>query len=180
MALSPTGPVPGSQRLELLDALRGFALAGVLVANHEAFSLYYFLSPAGAVAPPTLASDRWLAPAIELLVSAKFITLFSIMFGIGFALLMQRIGQSGGRRWYLRRLAVLFLIGLLHSAFWWGDILRSYAVAGLLLLPLARMRPRNLAILGVALMYLPHLPRCQAASSLAPPALGTASCRESL
>src|SRR3546814_13115439 len=76
------------------------------------------------------------------------------MFEIGFALLMQRIGQSGGRRWYLRRLAVLFLIGLLHSAFWWGDILRSYAVAGLLLLPLARMRPRNLAILGVALMYL--------------------------
>src|SRR3546814_9607623 len=78
------------------------------------------------------------------------------MFGSGFALLMQRIGQSGGRRWYLRRLAVLFLIGLLHSAFWWGDILRSYAVAGLLLLPLARMRPRNLAILGVALMYLPR------------------------
>src|SRR3546814_899998 len=90
------------------------------------------------------------------------------MFGIGFALLMQRIGQSGGRRWYLRRLAVLFLIGLLHSAFWWGDILRSYAVAGLLLLPLARMRPRNLAILGVALMYLPHLPWWQGDSSLAP------------
>src|SRR3546814_1008255 len=101
------------------------SLAGVLVANLEAFSLYYFLSPAGAAAPPTFAADRWLAPAIDLLVSAKFITLFSNMFGIGFALLMQRIGQSGGRRWYLRRLAVLFLIGLLHSAFWWGDILRS-------------------------------------------------------
>src|SRR3546814_1969420 len=52
MDIIPTGPVPGSQRLELLDALRGFALAGVLVANLEAFSLYYFLSPAGAVAPP--------------------------------------------------------------------------------------------------------------------------------
>src|SRR3546814_4327111 len=136
----------------------------------EACTLYYFLAPAGAGAPPTFAADRWLAPAIDLLVSAKFITLFSIMFGIGFALLMQRIGQSGGRRWYLRRLAVLFLIGLLHSAFWWGDILRSYAVTGLLLLPLARMRPRNLAILGVALMYLPHLPLWQGDSSLAPPA----------
>src|SRR3546814_17695192 len=97
------------------------------------------------------------------------------MFEIGFALLMQRIGQSGGRRWYLRRLAVLFLIGLLHSAFWWGDILRSYAVAGLLLLPLARMRPRNLAILGVALMYLPHLPWWQADSSLAPRAHASAA-----
>src|SRR3546814_8764728 len=65
MDIIPTGPVPGSQRLELLDALRGFALAGVLVANLEAFSLYYFLSPAGAVAPPTLAADRWLAPRSE-------------------------------------------------------------------------------------------------------------------
>src|SRR3546814_20899613 len=64
--------------------------SGVLVANLEAFSLYYFLSPAGAAAPPTFAADRWLAPAIDPLVSAKFITLFSIMFGIGFALLMQR------------------------------------------------------------------------------------------
>src|SRR3546814_12178459 len=96
------------------------------------------------------------------------------MFGSGFALLMQRIGQSGGRRWYLRRLAVLFLIGPLHSAFWWGDILRSYAVAGLLLLPLARMRPRNLAILGVPLMYLQHPPWSQGDSSLAQSSLDSA------
>src|SRR3546814_2984636 len=71
MDIIPTGPVPGSQRLELLDALRGFALAGVLVANLEAFSLYYFLSPAGAAAPPTFAADRWLAPAIDLLVRSE-------------------------------------------------------------------------------------------------------------
>ena len=161
MSISPPGPVPGSQRLELLDALRGFALAGVLLANLETFTLYFFLSPDAAAALPTLAADRWLAAASGLLVSAKFITLFSIMFGIGFALLMQRIGQAGGRRWYLRRLAVLFLIGLLHSMVWWGDILRFYAVAGLLLLPLARVRPRNLAILGVALAYLPYLPLWQ-------------------
>lgn len=158
MNLSPTGPVPGSQRLDLLDALRGFALAGVLLANLEAFSLYYYLSPDAVIALPTHAVDRWLDAASGLLVSGKFITLFSIMFGIGFALQMQRIGQANGRHWYLRRLAVLFLIGLLHSAFWWGDILRAYAVVGLLLLPLARVRPRNLAFLGVVLVYLPHLP----------------------
>src|SRR3546814_10627848 len=155
MDIIPTGPVPGSQRLELLDALRGFALAGVLVANLEAFSLYYFLSPAGAAAPPTFAADRWLAPAIDLLVSAKFIPLFSIMFGIGFALLMQRLGQSGGRRWYLRRLADLFLLGLLHSAFWWGAILRSYAAAGLLLLPLALRWPAHTATLTLQPLFMP-------------------------
>jgi uncharacterized protein len=167
MHTSPPGPVPGPQRLDLLDALRGFALAGVLLANLEAFSLYFFLSPDAAAALPTLAADRWLAAASDLLVSGKFITLFSIMFGIGFSLQMQRIGQADGRRWYLRRLAVLFLIGMLHSALWWGDILRAYAVVGVLLLPLARVRPRNLVLLGVALVYLPHLPWPQGDWSLA-------------
>src|SRR3546814_11093323 len=63
MDIIPTGPVPGSQRLELLDALRGFALDRVPVAHLEALSPYYFLSPAAAVAPPTLSAARWLAPA---------------------------------------------------------------------------------------------------------------------
>jgi uncharacterized protein len=90
-------------------------------------------------------------------VSGKFITLFSVMFGIGFALQVQRMGE-GGRWRYLRRLAVLWLIGLLHVALWWGDILRWYAVMGLVLLPLARLRPRTLAILGAALVTLPHAP----------------------
>ncbi|HVI57953.1 MAG TPA: DUF418 domain-containing protein [Luteimonas sp.] len=157
MTLPTPGPVPGSQRLDLLDALRGFALAGVLLANLDAFSLYFFLPREAALALPTAAIDRWLDPANGMLVSGKFITLFSIMFGIGFALQMQRMGE-GGRWRYLRRLAVLWLIGLLHVSLWWGDILRWYAVMGLVLLPLARLRPRTLAILGVALVTLPHAP----------------------
>src|SRR3546814_2918328 len=88
MDIIPTGPVPGSQRLELLDALRGFALAGVLVAHLEAFSPYYILPPAGAVAPPTLAAARWLAPALQLLVTAKFITLFSPLLRLALRLLL--------------------------------------------------------------------------------------------
>src|SRR5690606_31843276 len=161
MGIATPGPVSGSQRLDLLDALRGFALAGVLLANLEAFSLYYYLPPGAtpALALPML--DRWLDPLGEVLWSGRFISLFSIMFGIGFALQMQRLGTGDGRRWYVRRLAILFLIGLLHSALWWGDILRWYAVAGLLLLPLARMRPRNMAILGVALACVPSLPLAQ-------------------
>ncbi len=161
MSTVTPGPVPGSQRLDLLDALRGFALAGVLLANLEAFSLYFFLSEPASRALPGFALDRWLDPAASLVASGKFITLFSIMFGIGFALQMQRIGTHEGRRWYLRRLAVLFLLGLLHAALWWGDILRWYAVTGLLLLPLARLRPRTMALLGIALVSLPHVPLSQ-------------------
>jgi uncharacterized protein len=100
MSLPTPGPVPGSQRLDLLDALRGFALAGVLLANLDAFSLYFFLPREAALALPTAAIDRWLDAANGMLVSGKFITLFSIMFGIGFALQMQRMGEGG--RWRRR------------------------------------------------------------------------------
>jgi len=159
MNIATPGPVPGSQRLDLLDALRGFALAGVLLANLDAFSLYFFLPREAALALPTVSIDRWLDPFYGMLVAGKFITLFSIMFGIGFALQMQRMGE-GGRWRYARRLAVLWLLGMAHVWLWWGDILRWYAVLGLVLLPLAwlRVRPRTLAVLGVALVSVPHAP----------------------
>ena len=159
MRTAPLGPVPGTQRLDLLDALRGFALAGVLLANLDAFSLYAFLPREAALALPTAPIDRWLDPFYGMLVAGKFITLFSIMFGIGFALQMLRMGE-GGRWRYARRLAVLWLLGMAHAALWWGDILRWYALLGLVLLPLAwlRARPRTLAILGVAMVTVPHAP----------------------
>jgi uncharacterized protein len=164
------GPTPGSQRLDLLDALRGFALAGVLLANLVAFSLYFFLSHDAAVALPTFPVDRWLDAAIGILVSGKFVTLFSIMFGIGFALQMQRSARGGGWRRYLRRLGVLLGMGLLHSTLlWWGDILRYYALLGLLLLPMAKLRPRTLATIGVLLVILPHLSISAWLASVIPP-----------
>ena len=157
MSIDLPGPTLGSQRLDLLDALRGFALSGVLMANLVAFSSYFFLSGEASAALPTAAVDRLLDPAIGILVSGKFISLFSLLFGVGFALQMQRnAARDEGVRRYLRRLGVLLVIGLLHAALWWGDILRYYAVLGLLLLPLARLRPRTLATLGIVLVVLPH------------------------
>lgn len=150
-------PVAAAQRVELLDSLRGFALAGVLYANLTAFSLYMFLPDAAVAALPTLATDRWLLPAYQTFVSGEFFTLFSLLFGIGFALQMQRSGDSiDGLRRYRRRLAILLLIGLLHSWLWWGDILRYYAVAGLLLIPMRHVPARTLAIAGVVLAIVPH------------------------
>ena len=155
---APT-PVPATQRLELLDSLRGFALAGVLFANLTAFSMYFFLlSHQALLALPYAAVDRWLSPLDHVFVVAKFITLFSLLFGVGFSLQMQRNGDDrDGLRRYLRRLAVLFAIGLVHAyLFWWGDILRYYAVIGLLLLP-ARLWPtRALVVAGALLVIAPH------------------------
>lgn len=158
MAIAPSQPTEPSQRLDLLDALRGFALAGVLLANLGGFSLYLFLPGEGKAALATAGVDRLLDPTLSALVSGKFLTLFSLLFGVGFALQMQRTaGDRAGRRRYLRRLGALFAIGLVHAyLFWWGDILRYYAVLGLLLLPLYGLPTRALVAIGAVLIVLPH------------------------
>lgn len=136
-------------RLEVLDALRGAALLGVLLANLRAFSLYDFL-PAAASAGPADIAAQWLMAA---LVDAKAATLFALLFGVGFAL---QLGPAplapGRRRRHARRSLALLAIGLLHAwLLWWGDILRYYALLGLLMLPLAGWSARRLAIVGAAL-----------------------------
>lgn len=154
-AVQPTDP---EQRLDLLDALRGFALAGVLLANLVAFCLYAFLPSTHMTTLPTANIDRLLEPALSALVSGKFFTLFSLMFGVGFALQMQRAGEDPvHRQRYLRRLATLLVIGVLHATLWWGDVLRYYAVLGLLLLPLHRWPAGRLVAIGSALIVLQPL-----------------------
>jgi uncharacterized protein len=144
-------PAIGVRRLELLDALRGFALFGVLMVNLRSFSLFEFLTPAAQAALPTAAWDRAIELAMELLVDARAITLFSLLFGVGFAMQMRRSeARAEGTRRYVRRMLILLAIGLVHAwLFWWGDILRYYAVFGLVLLAFTKLSPRMLAALGV-------------------------------
>lgn len=149
---------PTTQRIELLDSLRGFALAGVLFANLTAFSLYYFLPESGTASLASAPLDRWLQPFDHVFVTSRFITLFSLLFGIGFALQMQRAASSReGLVRYLRRLAILLLIGLLHAdLLWWGDILRYYALIGLVLIPARKLPVRALVAFGVVLVVVPY------------------------
>ncbi len=143
------GPTPARERMVLLDALRGFALFGVLLVNLRDLTLYSFLSETAQAALPTAGWDRGLDLAMAALVDAKAFTIFTLLFGVGFALQAEKAGDDGGER-YRRRMWVLLAIGLVHgSAFWWGDILRLYAILGLVLWPLAHWRPRRLAWLGV-------------------------------
>lgn len=154
-------PTPRSERHELIDALRGFALCGVLLANMSAFSLYEQLTETAQKALPTAHFDHIAENVLQLLLTHKAVTVFSILFGLGFAMQLDRAQARGadGLRVFVRRMAVLLAIGLLHSAFWWGDILLVYAIAGFALVPMRRWPDRWLvwggflvALAGTALV----------------------------
>jgi uncharacterized protein len=129
------GPVPGEERITVIDCLRGAALFGILTANMRGFN-----APLAAYMDARLMwtwlPDRLMQALVDWLVSGKFITIFATLFGIGFAIQMDRAAsRQQGVAFYTRRMAVLLLFGVIHSfALWWGDILVSYAICGFFLL----------------------------------------------
>ena len=153
------GPTSGHERYEFLDVLRGVALAGIVLANMVSLSLYLYLSESETAALPTASTDG-LFDFLELvLIESKFYTIFSILFGIGFTILMTRAEAKGMvfRRFFIRRALFLYVIGLAHGVlFWHNDILQFYAMCGVLLLPFARATDRT--ILGAAAVVLIMLP----------------------
>lgn len=120
------------ERIEVIDAVRGFALFGLfLVHCVELFELYW--------ANPT-PSD--LHDGVMFLFSGKSFALFGLSFGVSFSIIMRRAQARGeayqGR--FLWRLALLVLFGLFHSLFYRGDILVILAVFGGSLLILDRIK----------------------------------------
>lgn len=145
-------PVPAGERIVTLDFVRGAAVLGILVANLVAFShpLIAYDWPIGL--------PRWEEPgnrglwlAQFLLVDGKMRGLFTLLFGAGVALFLDRAPTTG--RGYLvqvRRLVWLGLIGLAHFfLLFWGDILFLYAIAGLMALPFMTMTAPQLMRVGV-------------------------------
>ena len=122
------------ERIEVLDALRGFALFGILLANLYSFFGYNTLAPEEIVALPN--ADRGVLFFIDWFIESKFFGLFSILFGIGFGLQAARMADRPGffQTYWYRRMFILVTIGLLHMVFVWiGDILTLYALLGMLL-----------------------------------------------
>jgi uncharacterized protein len=138
-------PITSADRIQALDAIRGFALLGILLMNIEGLVGPLMASMSG-VDPALTGADRWADTAIYLLVQGKFFPLFSMLFGMGFAIMLMR-AQAAGRPFvavYLRRVLALLVFGLLHALLVWpGDILVTYALMGLLLLLFFRGTPQS-------------------------------------
>ncbi len=151
-----TGPVRESGRITSLDLIRGVAVLGILLMNAVLFGLgnapYFNLSAGG--------SETWLDWAVgifgEVFVDQKFMGLFSLLFGAGMILFIDRASEKGRRAVVLNlwRNALLLVIGILHFQIWDGDVLMVYAVSSVFLLALRKMPNWALISLGVAVFLL--------------------------
>jgi uncharacterized protein len=150
--LTSIGPASPSERFLSLDALRGFALFGVLAVNIQCFAMIF-----PTLMDPTCFGDMtglnyWVAALTHILISSKFITLFSLLFGAGILLMTRNIEKKGRKSAgkHYRRMMWLIIIGLMHAyLLWYGDILVSYGLCGLLVFLFRKMSPRKLLIIGL-------------------------------
>ena len=150
-------PTAETERLDILDALRGFALGGIFLLNLASFSGVAFMTPEQMSASPTAALDLPIAGLVIWLGYGKFYSLFSLLFGIGFSLQLAAAERRADARLavFRRRLLVLLAIGAVHLFFWEGDILFLYAIMGFCLIPFRNSRDTRLLRVAALLLLAP-------------------------
>ena len=156
---SGSGPVTESDRITSLDLLRGVAVLVIVLMNAVSFkhglAPYLNLSAGG--------SETWLDWAVgvfgEIFVDQKFMGIFSLLFGAGILLFIERAERREGRPVLLNlwRNVLLLGIGILHAILWDGDVLIAYAVSAVFLLALRKLPSRALIATG-AVVYLLSVP----------------------
>lgn len=136
-------------RVVALDALRGFALCGILLVN-----LPWPMATFEMLAAPPSGGRYVTVDALHLLVQGRFFPIFSFLFGVGFALFLSTASARSRhpRLVLLRRLAVLGVLGFAHQQLQAGEALTPYAIVGaLVLLPASWLsRHFQLAVAGLA------------------------------
>jgi len=143
-------PIAGAERIQALDVIRGFALIGIFLMNVEFFTRPLQDINGDGIDAAMHGLDYVADALVYFFVQSKFWTLFSLLFGMGFAVMIER-AERAGRAFlpvYLRRTLALLAIGLGHALLIWsGDILVSYALAAFVLL-LARQARRAHLLMG--------------------------------
>ena len=136
VAAAALTPVAHNERIQSLDVVRGFALIGILMMNVEFFNRAIASLGTGMQQELT-GANLWISYFVQYFVTGKFWTIFSLLFGMGFAVMLTR-AERAERSFlvpYMRRIAALAVFGVLHHIFLFGgDILVSYAVGASALL----------------------------------------------
>ncbi|WP_020007493.1 DUF418 domain-containing protein [Salinicoccus albus] len=160
-----SSPISKSERVFEIDAVRGFALLGILMMNIMSFA-GPTLEEQFTMEQSDIYTGQWNELSlyfINTFATSNFYTMFSFLFGLGFYIFLSRAEKRQNNVPYLlflKRMLILLVIGLMHAVLiWYGDILTVYAAAGVLLLVFYRFKPVvNLAaaaaILGVSTIFI--------------------------
>ena len=158
-----------NQRVEVVDAIRGFALFGILLVNMTLIQFGLFASE-----KPTYIFGKLDEGAnwfIQFFGTHNFMSLFSFLFGLSIILLQKSIIAKGKKFFptYIRRIIILLLLGYIHGTFVWeGDILFAYGVIGIFLMMFINRKPKTLLIWASILLALIMLASYQSESTSNP------------
>lgn len=147
-------PVRAGERIAAIDVLRGFAVLGILAMNVQSYSMISaaYLNPAANDKLAGVGLPVWLVTHVFF--DTKFMSIFSMLFGAGMALMAERAASRGvsATGVHYRRQFWLLVLGLAHAhLIWYGDILVPYALCGFILYSLRNVRPRRLIVAGFAM-----------------------------
>ncbi|MCK4676540.1 MAG: DUF418 domain-containing protein [Bacteroidales bacterium] len=154
-------PVQAGERIVSLDVLRGVAILGILILNIQTFSMII-----GTYDNPTsfpeyyTGVNKWIWDLSYIFARAKFMTIFSLMFGAGVILMTSRVEKKGLRSAgvHYRRMLWLIIFGAMHAyLLWYGDILFSYGICALLVFVFRKKKPKTLIILGMSFYLISFL-----------------------
>jgi len=144
-------PLQQSKHVPVVDVLRGWALLGVVVMNYFDISqlIYPHQAHQGEI-------EKIITGVATILFSSKSWTLLSFLFGYGFAVTMQHAKQTSanGNAFFFRRMLLLLLLALFNSLFFFGDILKDYAILGVLLILFNKCNAKTSAYTGVFLFLI--------------------------
>ncbi|MFO7924138.1 MAG: DUF418 domain-containing protein [Bacteroidales bacterium] len=152
-----TSPVTSTERIVLLDVLRGLAIFGILMVNMQIFYRPVSLMLAGYPGFISIA-DTIAEILIKFFFEGKFYVIFSMLFGYGFWLFINKPGHEGKSiiPVFRRRAFFLLIFGILHVVLLWaGDILVFYALFGFLLIAFRRKSGRSLIKWAIWLILIP-------------------------
>jgi uncharacterized protein len=159
----PLTPINAADRVPVIDALRGFAVLGILFMNVKVSSFPYTFESLSVLRFDWIL-DKITYWGLEFLVGGKFFTMFTFLFGLGMAVQMSRaIAKDNEKKFpmvYVRRLLLLLIIGFIHEVFVWeGMVLLWYPVMGFLLLLFRKFKPRLMLTMVFFLILPDH--RCR-------------------
>lgn len=158
MSKTQIAPISLHERIEVLDVLRGLAVCGILIGNMQWFSGYGMMPESLASQSPF--ADQLTHYLVWFFVEGKFYSIFSFLFGFGFALQIARAQERGDTQASLfkRRLFWLLVIGVLHAYLLWaGDILSIYALMGFVLILFRKKTNQALLKWAFVLILIPIL-----------------------